>query len=157
MCVFIWFLVWSNWLNSCFWFDRLLLNDHFCSKKTLQWMILQQISHAGCILHIASPWVQIITYLSLCFHTTACQSVLPPPAQIGAVWKQPLPVPCGSNWLGLKELLYQWSWSESWAPDCRQPALFITLRNRYSCIQLLQQHKLSSYKGFPHTQHAELY
>lgn len=83
-------------------------------------------------LHIASPWVQIITYLSLCFHTAACQSVLPPPAQIGAVWKQPLPVPCGSNWLGLKKPLYQWSWSESWAADCRQPTLFITLRNWYS-------------------------
>lgn len=36
-----------------------------------------------------------------------------PPVQVGAVWKQPLPEPCGSNWRGLKQPLYQWSSSES--------------------------------------------
>lgn len=97
------------------------------------WMIVSEVrklpqivSHAGCVLHIASPWVQIITYLSQCFHTAACQSVLPPPAQIGAVWKQLLPMPCGSNWLGLKKPLYQWSWSESWAAELQAAHTFLS-------------------------------
>lgn len=58
--------------------------------------------------------------ICLCIHTDACQLVFPPPVQTAAVWKQTLPVPRGSNWLGLKQLLYQWSWSEppsSWLQE----------------------------------------
>lgn len=36
-----------------------------------------------------------------------------PPAQMSAVWKWPLPVPCGSNWLGLKQPLYHYNWSKA--------------------------------------------
>lgn len=50
----------SVWFSSyfLFWFDRMLLNFCFWSKKTFKWVTLPQIvSHAGCLLHIPSPWV----------------------------------------------------------------------------------------------------
>lgn len=95
------------------------------------------VSHAGCrLLLVAPPQVQIITYLSPCSH--GCLSISSPTPS--ANWCSVKTATPWSPWglIGSDLRSHYISGADLKAAVCRRPVLFIVLRNRYSCIQLLQ-------------------